>query len=337
MNGVIPMTIRYGKISYEFSLKRNITIIDDYSATGKSTLVRALASRRTGKGVKSVAIDASGYDIAVFTNDTWNAAQFLPELYTKTIIFIDELQDFVDTPEFAKFVKDTGTYFVLITRANLGNLAYSVDEIYTVETIGKKHILKPKYRFENNFIKGQLLNHKPNCILTEDAKSGYMFFNSVAEDNLLQCYSAKGKSNIAVILDKPEFIQYIKGKVLMVVCDRAALGCDIKDILAVFGENCILYAPESFEYMILNSNIFKNFNKDILENTSNYINPAEHVSWEKFYEYILCEISKNTEYLYTKRELNPNYMKNDIKNKILISNHLQFLINTKQTMKMDIF
>lgn len=148
VNGVVKITVKFGKISYDFSLKRNITVIDDYSATGKSTLIRALSARRNKKGVNSVTINASGYKVVVFNEDTWEAAQYVPELYKNTIIFVDELQDFVDTVEFAKFVKETGTYFVLITRAEIGNLSYSAKEIYTVKTSKGKHTLEPKYIFE---------------------------------------------------------------------------------------------------------------------------------------------------------------------------------------------
>ena len=326
MNGVVEISVRFGKTSYEFSLKRNITIIDDYSATGKSTLIRALSTKRNKKGVNSVTINSSGYKVAVFTEDTWDAAQHVPELYKNTIIFIDELQDFVDTPKFAKFVKETGTYFVLITRAEVGNLPYSAKEIYTVKTSGKKHTLEPKYTFSDNFLGKNSLNTKPNIILVEDKKSGYSFFEDIAENNSIICKTSDGKSNIAIALNNEKFKKIIAGKILMIVCDSAAIGCDIKDITTSMTNNCVLYGPESFEYMILNSDIFDSFNKDILLNTYNYIDPIEHVSWERFYTHKLREESKDTEYVYNKNILNPNYLVPETKNKILKANNLGFLV-----------
>lgn len=46
------------------------------------------------------------------------------------IIFIDEENRFINTEEFAAAVKGSDNYFVLITRENLYNLPYSVEEIY---------------------------------------------------------------------------------------------------------------------------------------------------------------------------------------------------------------
>ena len=45
---------------------------------------------------------------------------------------IDEETRVIKTPEFAARIKDSDNYYVIITRENLSNLPYSVEEIYGV-------------------------------------------------------------------------------------------------------------------------------------------------------------------------------------------------------------
>lgn len=44
---------------------------------------------------------------------------------------------FIKTEQFAKAVRESDNYFVLITRENLYNLPYSVEEIYGLHSSGK--------------------------------------------------------------------------------------------------------------------------------------------------------------------------------------------------------
>lgn len=46
-----------------------------------------------------------------------------------TVIFIEENNDFVFSEEFASFVRESGNYFVLVTRSPLKRLPYSIHEI----------------------------------------------------------------------------------------------------------------------------------------------------------------------------------------------------------------
>ena len=49
-----------------------------------------------------------------------------------TVIFIEENNDFVFSEEFAAFVRESGNYFVLVTRSPLKMLPYSIHEIYEI-------------------------------------------------------------------------------------------------------------------------------------------------------------------------------------------------------------
>lgn len=170
MNGKINLDIRFGKLQYYFELVRNITIINDDSATGKSTLVKNL-SDRDDIGYSSVEISSGGYQVLTLNKDSWKAAQFMPELYKDSIIFIDEMQYFIDTSQFSKFVKDTGSYFVLITRSDIENLSYSVKEIYSLDIKGNKHTLKSnlKKKYLEEGVTNQILENNYLCFKRNDS------------------------------------------------------------------------------------------------------------------------------------------------------------------------
>ena len=59
----------------------------------------------------------------------------LPALHDQ-IIFLDEENLFLKTTDFARMAKESDNYFVIITREDLANLPYSVEEIYGIHTTG---------------------------------------------------------------------------------------------------------------------------------------------------------------------------------------------------------
>ena len=125
------------RLKYEFDIRRNITVIQGDSATGKTTLVQLLETySRYGKdsGVRL----QSDVPCVVFGGDAslWKVAM---ETYQGSIVFIDEDYSFIYSKEFADVIQDTSNYYVLITRQPLYNLPYSVKEIYGIRTTGKYH------------------------------------------------------------------------------------------------------------------------------------------------------------------------------------------------------
>ena len=125
------------RLKYEFDIRRNITVIQGNSATGKTTLVQLLETySRYGKdsGVRL----QSDVPCVVFGGDAslWKVAM---ETYQDSIVFIDEDYSFIYSKEFADVIQDTSNYYVLITRQPLYYLPYSVQEIYGIRTTGKYH------------------------------------------------------------------------------------------------------------------------------------------------------------------------------------------------------
>ena len=94
-------------------------------------------------------------------------------------------------------------------------------------------------------------------------------------------------------------------------------------------KNLSLFVPESFEWIILKSGVVKDVEK-ILEHPEDFADSTEFFSWEQFFTKLLTEKTKGTYLKYSKRKLNPNYLSESIKNKILNLDLLAFLQNSVQ-------
>lgn len=113
----------------------------DAEATGKTKLIHLLeqaAALGDGSGVEVLC----ERPCRVLGGNDWEFV--LPNLHEQ-IIFLDEENRFVKTREFAAAVRDSDNYYVIVTRENLPNLPYSVDEVYGIHTSGKYHDLKRTY------------------------------------------------------------------------------------------------------------------------------------------------------------------------------------------------
>lgn len=89
----------------------------------------------------------------------------------------------------------------------------------------------------------------------------------------------------------------------------------------------VIYAPESFEWVLLKSGIIKDVPRDIMDNPSDYIESSKYFSWEQYFTALLCEITNNTAYAYSKRKLNKAFL-SDINLKKIV-NSIGFLVEIK--------
>lgn len=119
------------------------------------------------------------------------------------IIFTDEENAFINTEEFAAEVRNSDNYFVLITRENLYNLPYSVEEIYGLHASGKyqntKKVYQQMYQIYSEMLPCQ---SEPEKLLVEDSNSGYQFFEAIGKEYGIECESAGGKSNLFDLIKK---------------------------------------------------------------------------------------------------------------------------------------
>ena len=311
MKGKYKVIVRNNKLHYEFEIKRNITIIQGDSATGKTTLINML--RQAENLGESSGVDVlSNVPCRILEGVSW---KLILQNTAGTIFFIDEENAFINTEEFAAEVRGSDNYFVLITRENLYNLPYSVEEIYGLYASGRyqntKKIYQQMYRIYSDI---QELPIKPELFIVEDSNSGYEFFKAVSDERNLECESAGGKSNIF------SKIKNVKNREVCVIADGAAIGPEMNGLYEISHKkkNIHLYLPESFEWIVLKSGLIDDReNRKILETPELFIDSKKYFSWERFFTNLLIEKTKNSYLQYRKSAINKTYLHSKNKEKIL--------------------
>ena len=302
MKGKYHVIIQNNRIKFEFDIKRNITIIRGDSATGKTTLINLVETyERLG--------DESGISIScqkqckTLNNSNW---ENVIEQSHNCIIFIDEETKVITTTEFAGKIKESDNYYVIITRENLPNLPYSVEEVYGIHTAGKYADIRQTYSsfFRLYRVNEKLNNGVSDVLMVEDTNSGYEFFNAIIPVEI-NCVSAGGKTKIRTLIN-----EYKNSKVL-IIADGAAFGSEMGELYLYMQSNpevCI-YLPESFEWIILSSGLIDGKRvADIISNPEEYIESSESFSWEQYFTKLLVEETKDTYLHYNKSHLNINYL-----------------------------
>ena len=311
MKGKYKVIVRNNKLHYEFEIKRNITIIQGDSATGKTTLINML--RQAENLGESSGVDVlSNVPCRILEGVSW---KLILQNTAGTIFFIDEENAFINTEEFASEVRGSDNYFVLITRENLYNLPYSVEEIYGLYASGRyqntKKIHQQMYRIYSDI---QELPIKPELFIVEDSNSGYEFFKAISDEKNLECESAGGKSNIF------SKIKNVKNREVCVIADGAAIGPEMNGLYEISHKkkNIHLYLPESFEWIVLKSGLIDDREiRKILETPELFIDSKKYFSWERFFTNLLIEKTKNSYLQYRKSAINKTYLHSKNKEKIL--------------------
>lgn len=259
-------------------------------------------------------------------SDDWKV---IVESRKETVFFIDENARYISTVEFTRVINQNPNYFVIITRNPLPNLTYSYEEIYGFREKNKyrnaKRVFNETYHIYKN---DSLISYEEiNCVLTEDQKSGFQFFNQICDEKF-NCISAGGKDNILNMLYR--LCASNIGKFL-IIADGAAFGAVISDVYYFIEMNGgVLYLPESFEWLILQS---KKLNlpklNDVLENTWDYVDSEKYLSWERFFTDYLEKNTQDTPFHYTKSRLNEAYLTQSMQKAILKDTPIAFLLEDK--------
>lgn len=311
MKGKHRVIIQNNRLHYEFEIKRNITVIQGDSATGKTTLIN-MVRQFMNLGVSS-GIDVScDVPCRILEGTDW---KLILSNLSGCILFIDEENAFINTEEFASAVRDSDNYFVLITRENLYNLPYSVEEIYGLKSSGKyQHTKRIYQQLYHVYSDTNEIPVKPEKLIVEDSNSGYEFFKAVGEEKGIECESAGGKSNLFRHLSDNE------QKEICVIADGAAIGAEMSRLYkkSQTDKNIKLFLPESFEWLILKSGLIDgNRVREILDEPEKYIDSTEYFSWERYFIRLLTDYTESTYLKYKKSKLNVVYLHEKNKDAIL--------------------
>ena len=283
--------------TFEFTVRRNITIIRGDSGTGKTTLYDMVADYTRLGDNSGVTVQCERPCVALTDIDWRNQLAGI----AGSIVFIDEGMEDLPSECFASAVGESDNYYVIFTRSELPCLPYSVNEIYRIKTSGKFHSLVPMYK-ELEGHRYSLSRAKANqdfdVLLTEDSKSGLQFFEARFDGEKLHCESAQSNTKILDWLcshdDDPVFV----------IADGAAFGPYADRVLKYQKEHpheVTVCLPESFEWLLLSSGVVKADGvEENLASPENYVDSAKYMSWEQFFTSVLSDATKGTPLAYNK-------------------------------------
>lgn len=304
MKGSYEVTVRNNRLQYKFTVQRNITILRGNSATGKTTLIEMIREFEENGANSGVVLNCKKACTTLLGRGWANQLAAIHD----SIVFIDEGNPFIASREFADAIRNSDNYYVIATRANLPSLPYSVDEVYGIENTTSRRFGSVKRLYSKFFrIYGDILPNNvpvPDCVIVEDSNSGYEFFQNICSRYGINCVSANGKSNVYRCICQAD------AETILVIADGAAFGPEMEKIVGLQkAKNVILYLPESFEWLILKSDLIRDGEvHQILEKPSDFVESSEYFSWERFFTQLLIQKTGNTYLKYRKAELNPVYL-----------------------------
>lgn len=304
MIGKHTIVVQNRAVHYKFDIERNISIIRGNSATGKTTLIGMIADYQSQGSASGVELICDKRCVAMTgLGERWKNSL---DSISDSIVFIDEGEKYVSSKEFAEYIRGTDNYYVIATRNNLYDIPYSVEAVYEIKTSGKYGRLKKTYnslrRLYTNYSEENIQFGSNDIVIVEDERSGYQFFEKVCEGFRTRCITARGKGNILSVAEKTG------EEKKLIIADGAAFGPEMANVYGLANKRSYtLFLPESFEWLILNSNIITNGDiKKILEKPYDYIESGKYFSWEQYFTTFLIDISRNKEYAYSKSKIN-NY------------------------------
>ena len=133
MKGSHRIIVETKRIKYDFTIKRNVTIIAGNSATGKTTLIEMIQEFYENQEQSGIILQCDKSCVVL------EGRQLDPCLGNvhDSIVFIDGGNSFITLPEFADWVKESDNYFVIATREELSLIPNDLKEIDGLRRAGK--------------------------------------------------------------------------------------------------------------------------------------------------------------------------------------------------------
>ena len=303
MKGSYNIRVQNRQMCYDLTIRRNLTIIQGDSATGKTTLVSMIQEYEQNGEASAIQLQCQR-PCMVIQGNNW---QKMLSGVENSIVFIDEGNPFVSSTEFASSVKSSSNYYVIVTREPLYNLPYSAEEIYGIHCSGKYGQMRPFYHELYRIYPAADAGEKlvVDTVLTEDSHAGYSFFEAICPQ-AISCVSTGGNAQAF-----EQFYERKDHENCLLIADGAAFGPYMTRISQLIARHPSLhvYLPESFEWLILSSGLIDgNRIAEMIEHPEEYIESENYFSWEQFFTAKLVEETQGSWLRYDKARLNPAYL-----------------------------
>ncbi|MCM1218632.1 MAG: hypothetical protein NC548_29435 [Lachnospiraceae bacterium] len=256
-------------LRYTLRIASKVTIVTGYSAIGKTVMLEAFCDYKLTEHDSRVSAYVPNSNIDIIQEfSLYNAG---------SIVFVDE--DAVDYLVENKALREVWympIYLVLISRHNITDITYGINDVFTLQTVNGVTSAVPMYPKFNTF---------PDCAsyTCEDSESGYQYFSNYLEN----CTTMAGRLN----WDKK-----FNGECL--IMDAVALGSEIRDIL---NSDYRLFAPQSFEYLLLL------YFTDLKAQDFVQLLSHDHLTYEYLFDEMCCGTRDYLGFQYSKAEL-PNHV-----------------------------
>lgn len=285
--------LKFSGLEYDIKIERRVTVVKGASSTGKSTFVRKLEEVLSSKHKTGISfINETSLDVVVFRPSTDWHEMLLNN--NNMLVVVDDDVDYIYTEKFQKLFVSSHNYILIFSRSAMFRaLPYSIMSVYEMRTHNRVTKLYRLYE--------KSVTEHTGVMITEDSNSGYQMMSEIFEDVL----SANGNSNVTKIVT-----EVVKTHpFIIVLVDGAAFGGFIEELMTVqmlhFG--ITILAPESFEYVLLNTSLFKEHIYDMISNASYY---CKDITYESYFTRLLINLCKYTYGVnYTKSQL-PKLFKN---------------------------
>ncbi|KIR02307.1 hypothetical protein P261_01122 [Lachnospiraceae bacterium TWA4] len=222
------------------------------------------------------------------------------------LIFIDESIDYIYSKGFQQEFTKSDNYLVVISRSGRFNhLPYAIQSIYELRTEINEKIKVTRMYELYKFVERSGI---PEIVVTEDSNSGAEMMEKIFAKKVIP---AKGNGNVS-----REISKYVVGtSVIFAIVDGAAFGGFISQLmnLAKLNSDIVIFAPESFEYMVLQTDAFKRKLTDELENTWKYCDISKYLTWEQYYTELLQELcSREFGFNYNKAQIHQSLLNDEM-------------------------
>ena len=142
MKGKISISIQNRHIAFKFELERNVTVLTGDSGTGKTKLINMVRMYSTEGKASGITLKCD-YQCIVLEGRNWEKILQNTE---KSIVFVEESTHFLKDKSFAREIKNTDNYYVLVTREPLPQIPYSIESVKKIVKNNRKPKIEKMFK-----------------------------------------------------------------------------------------------------------------------------------------------------------------------------------------------